>query len=294
MLSIVTRLLILAIAFSVSAMADMKKDVEYGREDNVPLLLDAYSLEGPGPFPTVVYVHGGGFTGGDKKGLPKPLFDRLSAAGFNWVSVNYRLAPRYPFPAETDDVERAIAYLKAHASEYKIDPHRLVLMGASAGGHLVSFVGVKHNPANRVAAVVSFYGEHDLVNRTKPQTDCVMDGKVIHTAQPTVCLSPGLKAFLDINDVNADTAKVIREASPVTYVSKDMPPYLLVHGDKDLNVPYEQSVLMCAAMKEVGANCEILTVKGGGHGGWDEDPSMQGYVQQVLDWLQRVLGSNRS
>ena len=124
---------------------------------------------GRGPFPTMIYVHGGGFTRGDKRDLPKPLFDDFTKAGFNWISVNYRLAPKYTFPAETDDVELAVEYVKSHAPEYKIDPGRLVLMGGSAGGHLVSFVGAKHRPGNRVAAVISMYGEHDLVSRTSRQ-----------------------------------------------------------------------------------------------------------------------------
>src|SRR5215471_10625769 len=104
------RFAILKLAFLMSitlacSAAEVKKDIEYGKVDYVPLLMDAYVLDGQGPFPTIVYVHGGGFVSGDKKNLPKPLFDLLQSAGFNWISVNYRLAPRYPFPAETDDVE---------------------------------------------------------------------------------------------------------------------------------------------------------------------------------------------
>lgn len=79
------------------------------------------------------------------------------------------------------------------------------------------------------------------------------------------------------------------QASPRTYVNKDMPPYLLVHGDKDLYAPYEQSLLMLNAMKNVGARCEVYTVKGGGHGGWDEDPTMSPYRQAVLKWLKKTL-----
>jgi acetyl esterase len=282
-------LCLLFLAASTFAIGEEKMNIQYGEADNVPLLMDAYILDGKGPFPTIVYVHGGGFVTGDKKGLPKPMFDRLCQAGFNWVSVNYRLAPKYPFPAETDDVEAAVAYVKAHSQELKVDPQRMVLMGGSAGGHLVSLVGAKHKPGNSVAAVVSFYGEHDLINRTKPQQDCAVDGHIRHTEQPQPCLSPGLKAFLGISDVTPETIQIIRAASPVTYVEKDMPPYLLVHGDKDLNVPYEQSIFMCEAMKRAGAQCELYTVRGGGHGGWDNDPVMSRYQQAVSDWLEKTL-----
>jgi alpha-L-fucosidase 2 len=183
----------------------------------------------------------------------------------------------------------ALEFLKSHSQEYKIDLHRIVLMGPSAGGHLVSFVGAKHKPQNRVAAVVSFYGEHDLVSRTQPQNDCAIGGQVHHTDTPQPCLSGGLKAFLGIEEVDSTSAKVIREASPITYVKKDMPPYLLVHGTKDFDVPYEQSILMCDAMRKAGAQCDIITINGGGHGGWDQDPVLRGYQKELMDWLKQNL-----
>src|SRR4051794_929319 len=104
-LSAILAVCVLMLAALACSATEVKKDIEYGKLEYVPLLMDAYVLDGPGPFPTIVYVHGGGFVAGDKKSLPKPLFDLLQSAGFNWFSVNYRLAPKYPFPAETDDVE---------------------------------------------------------------------------------------------------------------------------------------------------------------------------------------------
>jgi alpha-L-fucosidase 2 len=280
------RALALLLVIGSSLFGETKTDIEYGRADGVPLRLDAYLLDGKGSFPSILFVHGGGFAGGDKKPNPKTLFGLVTQAGFNWFSINYRLSPKYTFPAHTDDVESAVEFLKAHADQYKIDPRRIVLMGQSAGGHLVSFVGAKHKTGNRVAAVISFYGEHDLVSRTRPQTDCAMGGYVRHTDVPQACLSDGLKAFLGITEANSATARLIRDASPITYVKKDMPPYLLVHGTKDLHVPYEQSVLMCEAMKKVGAQCEMITVEGGGHGGWDDEPELQAYQKSLMAWLK--------
>jgi acetyl esterase len=281
--------LTLGLVLCFSAQAETRSDIEYGRADGVSLRLDAYLQEGYGPFPSIVFVHGGGFTGGDKTSNPKPLFDLLTQAGFNWFSVNYRLSPQYVFPAHTDDVEKAVEFLKSHSREYKIDSRRIVLMGSSAGGHLVSFVGAKHKPPNRVTAVVSFYGEHDLVSRTRPQTDCAIGGRLRHTDIPQTCLSGGLKAFLGIEDVDSASAKIIRDASPITYVKKDMPPYLLIHGTKDLDVPYEQSILMRDAMHKVGARCDLITVEGGGHGGWDQDPVLRGYQERLMEWLKKNL-----
>jgi acetyl esterase len=160
------------------ALADLRTDIEFARFGNDRLLLDAWTPDGPGPFPAVIWVHGGGFTGGDKQPYPKELFASIEQAGYAWFSVNYRLAPRDHFPALSDDVESAVAYIKDHRGEFKIDPARLVLMGSSAGAHLVSLVGAKHKTENRVAAVVALYGEHDLVNRVHPHGPCIMDGRV--------------------------------------------------------------------------------------------------------------------
>jgi dipeptidyl aminopeptidase/acylaminoacyl peptidase len=116
-----------------------------------------------------------------------------------------------------------------------------------------------------------------------------MDGHTRHTDQPEPCLSPGLKAFLGVSDLSPESMKIIRAASPATYIKNTMPPYLLVHGDSDHYVPYDQSVLMLNEMKQAGARVELYTVKGGGHGDWDDDPVKSQYKDAVLMWLQKTL-----
>ncbi len=287
-----TRALLLA-GLAVAAQvwgAGLQTDVEFGKRDGAALLLDAYVPEGRGPFPAVIWVHGGGFVAGDKKPYPKSLLDPLAEKGWAWFSVNYRLAPKYPFPAQTDDVEAAVAFIKAHASEYKVNPKRLVLIGASAGGHLVSFVGAHHAKGNDVAAVVPFFGEHDLVDRVHPKRACMVDGHVVENPGP-MCLSPGLEKFLGVTAKSPNAEEVVKKASPTTYVRKNMPAYLLIHGTKDFNVPYEQSERMLEAMNKAGARCELIRVEGGGHGfgAWDKDPSMSGYRQRMFDWLDKTV-----
>src|ERR1700741_3065597 len=102
------RIAILFLAVSACLHAGLTSDIEYGRAEGVPLLLDAYLPDGSGPFPAIIWVHGGGFVTGDKAPYPKSLLDPLVKQGFAWFSVNYRLAPKNPFPAETDDVESAV------------------------------------------------------------------------------------------------------------------------------------------------------------------------------------------
>jgi alpha-L-fucosidase 2 len=276
-----------------TAVAGHFQDLEFGRVEGVRLLLDARIPEGPGPSPAVVWVHGGGFTTGDRKAFPQGLAEAVLGAGFGWITVDYRLAPRYPFPAATDDVEAAIAYIKAHAREFKVHADRLVLMGESAGGLLVSYVGARHRPENGVAAVVSFYGEHDLVQRTHPTAGCFNDGKFVPNPDPgsaQFCLSRALAAFLGISGPGPKSERIIREASAITYVRKDMPAYLLIHGTVDLHVPFEQSVLMFESIRRAGGRCEIYAVDGGGHGitGWDRNPSQSGYRGYLIQWLERV------
>lgn len=269
---------------------ELKSDIEFTRRDGVVLTLDAFVPAGAGPAPAAIWVHGGGFVSGDKKPPPASLFGPLQEKGWAWFSVNYRLAPQHAFPAQTDDVEGAVAYIKQHAREFKVDPRRLVLFGASAGGHLVSFVGAHHAKGNEVAAVVSFFGEHDLVDRVHPKGACMMDGKVVENPGP-LCLSPGLSKFLGITVDSPNAEEVVRKASPATWVRHNMPAYLLIHGTKDFAVPYEQSERMLEAMTKAGARCELIRVEGGGHGygAWDREPAMSGYRQRMFDWLARTI-----
>src|SRR5579883_126120 len=128
----------------VAAAAGVQSDIEYGKAGGVSLLMDASIPDGPGPFPTVIVVHGGGWQNGDKQKNCAPLFEPLSKAGFAWFSVNYRLAPQYRYPAAVDDVVAAIRFIEAHAKEYKVDRKRVAITGESAGGHLVSLIGARY------------------------------------------------------------------------------------------------------------------------------------------------------
>jgi alpha-L-fucosidase 2 len=143
--------------FAITARADLKTDVVYGEAAGEKLLMDAFTPEGRGPFPVCILVHGGGWVQGDKYNNFRTLLTPLSEAGFAWFSINYRLAPKHRYPACVEDVETAIRSVKAHATDYNIDPKRIALIGESAGGHLVSLATVRAQADIRVAAVVAFY-----------------------------------------------------------------------------------------------------------------------------------------
>jgi alpha-L-fucosidase 2 len=253
---------------------EWKTDIEFHRAGDVPLTLDAWIPEGKGPFPTVIVVHGGGWEGGDKGTFVPPLFEPLKRAGFTWFTINYRLAPKHPFPACIDDTFAAIEWVKKNAKQYKADPDRIALMGESAGGHIVAYCGTRGRGKTKVAAVVDFYGVHDILKREKERG-----------------LGKNISQLLAITAITSEAERKMIEASPITYVHKGMPPFLFIHGTKDAAVPYEQSPLICDAMKKVGAACEVYTVQDAPHGigGWEKNPAWQGYKVKMIEWLRQTL-----
>lgn len=263
-----------AVTFLLATAADFK-DVEFARAGGIRLTLDAHVPDGSGPFPAAILVHGGGWVAGDKQQYITYIFQPLSDAGFAWFSINYRLAPQFRFPADADDVESAIRFVKANALEYKVDPERIALIGESAGGHLVSYVGARNKRDVRVAAVVSMYGIHDFIAAAvawKPLPHELFD-------------------LFGIKSVDAGNAPLLIKASPVDYISKEMPPFLLMHGSKDEDVPYQQSVEMCEKMKKAGARCDLITVEGAPHGmdHWESHPEWLWYKRALVDWLRKTL-----
>jgi len=275
-------------AFAEPRLEDLEKriDIEYGQAAGESLRLDVYLQKGSGPHAAIVYVHGGGFVTGDKGAISRHYTDPFIEVGFSLISVNYRLAPKHPFPAAPDDVQSAIAYIKKNAKALRVDPDKLVLLGDSAGGLLVSYAAAKYRPGNKVAASIPFYGEHDLMIRSTEEP-CFMDGKA-SPRPPGGCISGGLGAFLGFKELNDENYKILRDASTVTHVHKGMPPVLLIHGTRDYGVPFEQSVQLQQVMQFAGAECDLVPVVGGGHGGWNA-PEHQHFKKTMVEWtLKRV------
>jgi alpha-L-fucosidase 2 len=251
----------------------LRETIEFAKADGEALTLDAYVPVGAGPFPTCILVHGGGFIRGDKQTFITPIFAPLAKAGFTWFTINYRLAPKHRWPACADDVATAIRWVRSHAAEFKVDPQRLAIIGESAGGHLVSWAGVQAKGDTSVAAVVPFYAPHDLDFQVRERKE----------------LGPSMTALLGLTELNDDAYAKLRTASPSTYVHKNMPPYLLIHGDADATVPYAQSTRFREQMTALGNTCDLITVPGGGHGmgGWDKLGS--DYRERMITWLKKTL-----
>jgi acetyl esterase len=277
-LSFLCALLSCSAAFAAAAQYTVIQDVEFTQHP-VSLRLDAHVPPGQGPFPAVILVHGGGWTAGNKTAnFVLPLFEPLTKTGYTWFTIDYRLAPQYPYPAAVEDVQSAITFVKQHAGEYKVDVNRIALMGESAGAHLVNLVGARNQPPYDVAAVVSFYGPIDMLEFCKKFEEKPATG--------------GLQSFFQITEWNDAAMAKIREASPATYLSSKTPPFLFIQGTEDEAVPYAQATLAVELFKKHGIPCQLITVQGGIHGviNWEKDPKFQGYKTEMIDWLHGPFG----
>jgi acetyl esterase/lipase len=253
-------------------------DVPYCTPDKTPQKMDVYFPEAGGPWPVLVFVHGGAWMRGDKS--EAGMFARMmSARGYLVVSVNYRLYPEAQFPAMIQDVKCAVRSLRANAAQYNLDPGRLGAVGVSAGGHLVSLLGTTDQSAgwdvgeyldqsSRVQVVIAMAGVMDL-SRKFPNTDIEAMKRV---------------GFGEYNVV---------EASPISHVTPDDPPFLLIHGDRDEIVPVEQSQLMYERLVQENVPVRLVVVTNAGHsfsapGG---TTPTAGEVNQILrDFLAQYLG----
>lgn len=232
-------------------------NMTYLTASNYEAKLDLYVTRTPDvPRPTLIYIHGGGWTGGTKEGSATGVPAYLEM-GMNVVNVEYRLARVAPAPAAVEDCRCALRWVIQHAKEYGIDVNRLVVAGGSAGGHLALTTGmltaatgldrICPGPDNlKVAAIVNWYGISD-VNE-------LLDG-------------PNMRAYA-VTWLGAapDRDQIARRVSPLTYVRAGLPPVLTIHGDADPTVPYTQSVRLHKALADAGVPNELLTIPGGKHG----------------------------
>ncbi len=250
--------------FTLPPGVKILEDLEYGRANGRPMLLDLYLPENNGqPLPLIVWIHGGAWVAGSKNDRSPAL--QFLGEGYAVAQVGYRLSPEAKFPAQIHDCKAAVRWLRANAAKYKLAPDRFVAWGASAGGHLVALLGTSGDLAalegtvndlkesSRVQAVVDWFGPTDFLHIGEPESD------IRHNAPD----SPESRLLGGSVLENRDKAA---QASPITYVSKDAPPFLIMHGERDRTVPFNQSELLYEALKKAGADVTFVPVKGAGHG----------------------------
>jgi acetyl esterase/lipase len=250
-------------------------DVNYGWANNYALKLDVWQRKDvKGPVPTLIYIHGGGWIFGDRTGATL-LFLPYLEMGWNVVNVEYRMANNSPAPAAVEDTRCALRWVYRNAKQHNIDTTKLVLTGHSAGGHLSLITGMLPEGTGldnncygdaqygdvklSVAAIVNWYGISDV-------NDLIQ--------------GPNLKNYaLMWMGSQADAAAVAKRVSPLTYVRAGLPPIFSVHGDKDDVVPYDQSVRLHKALTTAGVPNELVTIRGGGHGQFNDSQLEEAYTK---------------
>lgn len=234
--------------------------------------LDIYSRKGVSAAqPTLFYIHGGGWTGGTKETAFMAVVPWLEM-GWSVVNVEYRLAKISHAPVAVEDCLCALRWVVGHASEYHLDPSRIVASGDSAGGHLALMTGFTPDTAGldrecapndakagipKVAAVVNWYGITDVAD--------LLDGANRKTYAVTWLGSA------------PDREEIAKRVSPLTYVRSGLPPVLSIQGNADPTVPYSHSLRLQDALKKAGVDTELITIPGGKHGNFKPEERIRIY-----------------
>lgn len=251
------------------------RDLAYVPDGHERQKLDLYLPEKhEGPLPVIVWIHGGAWRVGSKNYCPAVPY---SAKGFAVASINYRYSQQAVFPAQIEDCKAAIRWLRANARRYHLDSDHIGVWGSSSGGHLAALVGTSANvkelegkagnidQSSRVQCVVDWFGHSDLLFGPGPRED---------PKHPVAQLLGGT--------TNKEKEKA-RLASPVTHISGDSPPFLIMHGDKDMSVPFPQSVRLNDALKKNNIPVTFITVEGAGHGGPEfQSPENQKRIEEFF------------
>jgi len=285
----------------------VEKHLIFGMYSGLALLMDVYRPTEPNGF-GIVAIQGSGWYSPMRYDAPlrtdagevTTVGQRFAAAGYTVFSINHRSSPRFRYPDAVEDAQRAVRFVRFHAAEYGISPERIGAWGGSSGSHLVSMLATldgqgdasDSDPANRVSAkvqaVVTLFAPSDMVsllNTTiSPGTVAAFMGFMF---PDPARLPPG---FARPDDYEA---KQYRQASPLSHVSRDDAPALLMHGDKDVVVPIQQSEIMQRALEGAGVPNKFIRVPGGQHGPnflfKAGDPQLPDHVGEALRWFDQYL-----
>lgn len=279
---------------ALSAEPRLESNVIYGMYSGLALLADIFHPDQPNGY-GIIFVSGSGWhdpTGYDAR----PLKDRgqeqayavpLAKAGYTVFVLNHRAAPRFRYPAAVEDVQRAVRFIRHSAGRFGIRADRIGAMGGSSGGHLVSLLGTLDGAGDP--------DDPDPVNRESAKVQCVV-ARAAPSDMSAMAGSDGaphVASFLGApfpDNPTSEEGRRYREASPVSHVSREDAPFLLLHGDRDKVVPFEQAERMLAALKKAGVAAELLRIPGGEHGpvfGQVKNPP--DYIGTMIEWFNLHL-----
>lgn len=259
--------LLLALLLATTASAtETFLNIEYANVGGQRLFLDLYLPSGTGPHPVILSIHGGSWTTGDRQqGLINVLtqLDR----GYAIVNIDYRLAPGAIYPAQIHDCKAAVRWIRANSGKYDLDPGAIGVIGFSAGGHLGAILGTSSGVeelegghgndgySSRVQAVVDYFGPSDLLKIEEQALSCIPGDPNDPDEPPSQLLGCTLPTCPD----------KAAAANPITYVTPDDPPFLLLHGTSDCLVPWQQSQILHQALRAAGVDSKLILLPFVGH-----------------------------
>jgi acetyl esterase/lipase len=267
---------------AVPETVSVEKGIEYGKGGDVALKLDLYSpKQRAGEVPAVIFIHGGAWRGGSRE-MYHYYCTKFAEQGYVAATISYRLSGVAPFPAAVEDAKCAVRWLRANADKYGVDPNRIGVAGGSAGGHLSMMVAyAADNPelegagghseaSSRVQAVVNIYGPTDLTTQFARLNGVVADFL-------------GGKTYDEAPDV-------YRLASPLTHVTSDDPPTLILHGSIDSTVPIDQAELLVDKLKETGLEYDYDRLEGWPHAMDIEAGVNRHCLAKMFEFFDKHLG----
>lgn len=267
----------LGAASDLTATYGVKANIPYVTTDSGPERLDVYRHMKPGSYPTLLYIHGGGWRTGSKDQYSL-WFEPFLLLGWNVVNIDYRLSNVARAPAAVEDSVCALRWVIHNAKQYGFDTSRIVVMGHSAGAHLALMTGMVPEEAGfdkncpgpeplKVTAIIDWFGVSDVAD-------------LLH--------EPNKRDYATqwIGDSPESQARA-KQVSPLTYIREGLPPTIIIHGDKDPFVPYEQAVHLHDALVAAKVPTEFVTVPGGKHGNYGSGPTHDAYAH-ILDFLKRA------
>jgi len=275
-----TALLVASSAFAQTTI----ENLEYANVRGQSLALDLRVPDGRGPFPVILYLHSGAWITGDRFGGP---VIRQVSRGYAVASIDYELAPLSVWPALIEDAKAAVRWLRANAARFHLDPDRIGVFGTSAGGHIGSVLGTSGGVASlegmqlgnaqfssRVKAVISLYAPSDLLKLDDQKLPCIpLDGNASY-------MPPSLLMGCAIQDCKEKTMT----ANPISYITPDDPPFLLMHGMLDCLVPFQQSVMLQQALEAAHVDSTLVLLPTAQHADKQfQDAKYQKIVDDFLD-----------
>jgi acetyl esterase/lipase len=281
-------------------LATVAEDVPYGHKSGVALTMDVFTPKKDANGAAIIVMMSGGWVSGRDAMMPlyRPFITEFVKRGYTTFAVYHGAQPQFTVPDAVADVNRAVRFIRSHAKEYAIDPDRIGVSGASAGGHLSLMQGTagdKGDPkakdavdktSSRVQAVACFYPPTDFLNYgAKGKNAFAADGVLVF-----------LRAAVDVREMDPKThmrerlaeekqLEMLKKISPLTHANADTPPTLIVHGDADKLVPIEQAEVFVAKLKDAGVTAQLVVKKGAGHGWADQAKD----VVTLADWFDKYL-----